>query len=84
MTTAALQRKFITSLRGFIIVHDGDVSQCTDTADYILLASYIADKKGIEPPCLDFRRFYSDEIYKLQTNANKNQPQQDNVIHLSF
>ena len=80
----AIQNKFISTLRGFIAVHDGDLTNCREMGDLILEASRVADRKGIEPPCLDFRKFYSDEIYRLQTIQFKNAPQQNQhlVVYL--
>lgn len=61
-----IQNIFLHSLIRFILDHNGNMDDCRVIGDYITEASRIADEKKIEPPCLNFQRFYSDEIYKLQ------------------
>ena len=62
----AIRSLFIYTIIRFILEHDGIIDTCREVGDYITEASRIADEKQIEPPCLNFQKFYSNEIYRMQ------------------
>lgn len=61
-----IRSQFNHSIIQFILENEGVIDDCREVGDYITEASRLADEKHIEPPCLNFQRYYNDHIYKLQ------------------
>ncbi len=63
---SSIRDNFNQSLKNFIQNNGGDISECLDMGDLITEASRIADELEINPPNLNYVKYYSTEIYKLQ------------------